>query len=215
MRFLPVVALAGVALASPIAAQQPAPPPPQLPRVAPSTRATVEVQFSHRMVRGRWMNTGPTAGAVRLAIDYGQPHLRGRRLGGPGLVPMDSVWRLGANVSTTLTTDLDITIGDQFIPHGTYSLFVLPSTAGWKLIVNRATGQWGTDYDATQDLARVDLRVRTIAEPMESLAIFLVPQIDLNAQGQAVPQSAAAMPRGTLRILWGNTELTTEWRVGR
>ena len=213
MRFFHIAALACVAAASPLAAQQPTAP--QLPRVAPSSRATVEVLFTHRMIGGRWMNTGPAGGPVRLAIDYGQPHLRGRRLGAPGFVPMDSVWRLGANVATTLTTDLDITIGDKFIPRGSYSLFVLPSGAGWKLIVNSATGQWGTDYDPTQDFARVDLRARTIAEPMESLAIFLVPQIVLNAQGQAAAPAPGAMPRGTLRIVWGTTELTTDWRVGR
>ena len=214
MRFPGLTALAVAVIAAPLAAQQPTPPP-QLPRVAPSSRATVEVLFTHRMIGGRWLNTGPAGGAVRLAIEYGQPHLRGRRLGSPGLVPTDSVWRLGANVATTLTTDLDITIGDKFVPRGSYSLFVLPTSAGWKLIVNRATGQWGTDYDAAQDVARIDLRTRTTAEPMESLAIFLVPQVELNAQGQAAAPPPGTMPRGVLRILWGDTELSTDWRVGR
>lgn len=214
MRSLRLAALALAALAAPLGAQQ-APAQPQLPRVAPSSRATVEVLFTHRMIGGRWLNTGPTGGATRLAIDYGQPHLRGRRVGDPGLIPMDSVWRLGANVSTTLTTDLDITIGDKFVPRGSYSLLVLPSSAGWKLIVNRATRQWGTEYDASQDVARIDLRMRTTAEPMESLAIFLVPQVELNAQGQAAAPPPGALPRGVLRILWGTVELTTDWRVGR
>jgi len=27
----------------------------------------------------------------------------------------------------------------------------LPSAAGWKLVVNKQTGQWGTAYDGKQD----------------------------------------------------------------
>ena len=119
------------ALAAPAMAQQPAPQPqqapPQFPRVAPSSRATVEVMFTHRLIGDRWLGTGSTGGPIRFAIDYGQPHLRGRRLGSPDLVPMDSVWRLGANLATTMTTDVDLTIGDKLVPRGVYTLFVLPS----------------------------------------------------------------------------------------
>ena len=212
-----LVALATLCVAAPLGAQQPqgAPQPPQLPRVAPSTRATVEVLFTHRMIGSNWSGTGATGGPIRMAIDYGQPHLRGRQLGVGGLVPMDSVWRLGANMATTLTTDVDVTIGDKFIPRGIYTLFVLPSRGGWKLIVNRQLMQWGTDYDPAQDFARIDLRTRTLAEPMESLAIFLEPQVEMNAQGEPVAPTSPRMPRGTLRIVWGTVELTTDWRVGR
>ena len=50
---------------------------------------------------------------------------------------------------------------------------------------------------------------------MESLAIFLVPNAEMNAQGQAAPPPPGSMPRGVLKILWGTTELSTDWRVGR
>ena len=78
----------------------------------------------------------------------------------------------------------------------------VPGRNGWRLIINRQVGQWGTEYDPAFDLARVDLRVRRLSEPMESLAIFLVP-----ADNQPA--------RGTLRIVWERTELSTDWRVGR
>ena len=190
--------------APPAARPQPAP---QMPRAAASTRATVEVQLSHRMIGGNWFNTATASGPARIRIDYGQPHARGRAVMGT-LVPMDSAWRLGANVSTTLTTDVDIMIGNAFIPRGVYSLFAWPAKAGWKLIVSKAVGEWGTDYDPTQDLARIDLRSRSLAEPVESLSIYLVPTLD---PANAPP----SLPKGVLRIVWEKTELTADWKVGR
>jgi hypothetical protein len=183
--------------------QQSTPPqPPPAPRAAPSTRATVEVHLNGRFIAGRWFPATTTvAGPARIRIDYGQPHARGREVFG-ALVPTDSVWRTGANLATHLTTDVDVTIGDAFLPRGVYTLFTLPQRNGWKLIISRQVGQWGTEYDPAFDVARVDLRARRLAEPMESLAIFLVP---------ADTQPA----RGTLRIAWERTELSADWRVGR
>src|SRR5438067_4986166 len=152
--------------AQPVAqpAQRPAP----VPRAAPSTRATVAVLIDRRWVEGGWGNESAVAGPARIEIDWGQPHLRGRSvIGMPGVVPWDSVWRTGANMSTQLTAETDLTIGKTFIPRGVYTLFSLPTRTGWKLIVSRQVLQWGTDYDPAQDLARIDLRQRTLSEPLE------------------------------------------------
>ena len=178
--------------------------PPQGPRAMPSTRATVEVQLTHRQIGSQWFQTGAAGGPIRIAIDYGQPHLRGRDLA--AVVPLDSIWRVGANVATHLVTDVDLTIGDRFVPRGTYTLFARRANAGWQLAINRQVGQWGTEYDASADVGRVPLRARTMAESLESLAIFLVPATDV---------APPALPRGVLRIVWGNTELSTDWRGGR
>jgi hypothetical protein len=109
-------------------------------------------------------------------------------------------------MATTLHTDLDVTVGTVKVPRGDYSLFVLYTRTGWQLIVNRGTGQWGTDYDATKDLGRVPLTARTLAEPEGSLTIYLVPDA-------AQPTTGYADLRGALRIKWGGTELSTGWRI--
>ena len=134
--------------------------------------------------------------------------MRGRNvIGMPGVVPWDSVWRTGANMSTQLTADVDVTIGNTFIPRGVYTLFSLPTRNGWKLIVSKEVLQWGTDYDASKDFARIDLRQRTLAEPVESLTFWLIPAIE------SAPSTT--FPHGVLKFAWGNTELSTDWRVGR
>ena len=43
--------------------------------------------------------------------------------------------------------------------------------AAYKLIVNKQTGQWGTDYDEKQDLVRVDLKVEKAAKANEQFTI--------------------------------------------
>src|SRR5689334_13753896 len=86
-----------------------------------------------------------------VTIKYGRPSMRGRKIMG-GLVPYGQVWRTGANEATTLVTPVTLLIGGTTIPAGEYTLWTLPSEGTWKLIVNKQTGQWGTEYDEHQDL---------------------------------------------------------------
>jgi len=189
------------------AAAQPAQAP-RIPRAAASTRASVAVLIDSRWGEGGWFGALNLAGPAKIAIDYGQPHARGRNVVGlAGVMPWDSVWRAGANMSTQLTAEVDMTIGNTFIPRGIYTLFALPTRNGWKLIVSKELLQWGTDYDPKQDFARIDLRSRTLPEPIESLTFWLVPAVE-------APPSPT-FPHGVLKFAWGNTELSTDWRVGR
>ncbi len=159
-------------------------------KAAPSSRATAEVTLSAPRVQGQ-----PAPTPARIRIDYGQPHARGRKVM-HDVVKLDEVWRLGANAATEFSTDVDLVLGGATIPKGKYTLFALPTKAGWKLIVNKKTGEWGTEYDASADLVKVDLKARTLAEPVESLQITLVP-------GDGA--------KGTLTIAWGTAFLSTEW----
>src|SRR6185503_15232723 len=93
-----------------------------------------------------------------ITIDYSRPSMRGRKIMGE-LVPYDKVWRTGANEATTLTTPVDLNIGGTKVPAGKYTLWTLPSAGTWKLIINKQTGQWGTNYDE-----KTGLRPRRHAE---------------------------------------------------
>jgi hypothetical protein len=209
----PVLVVAALILASAGSLRgQQAPAPPPL-RIAASSFASVEVHLNSRPIGGEWYEEDAAlTGPARIAIRYGQPHARGRRVEG-GLIPRDTVWRFGANEATALHTDLDLMLGDSAsgglrVPRGDYSLFVLSSADGYRLIVNRRTGWWGTDYSAADDLGRIRMAERRMAEPRESLTLYLVPESARPAQGYAEL-------RGTLRIEWGTTELTLPWTVVR
>ncbi|HST61893.1 MAG TPA: DUF2911 domain-containing protein, partial [Longimicrobium sp.] len=108
----------------------------------------------------------------RIYVDYGRPFMRGRRIMG-GLVPYGRVWRTGANAATTFVTEADLTIGNARVPRGTYTLYSLPTATGWTLIVNRQTGQWGTQYDPSRDLVRIPMQVSTLRSPVEQFTIAL------------------------------------------
>lgn len=167
-------------------------------RAAPSGRATSEVTLAFPREQGAEAPQG--AQPITIKLDYGQPHLRGRALHTDSLVPYDKPWRTGANNPTTLTTGVDLVVGGAAIPSGTYVLYTLPSKAGWKLIVQRSAGQTG-DYDPAHDVARVDLRRQTLAAPLESLTMWLI------------PSTAPGAARGELRLAWGTNLLSTDWAV--
>src|SRR2546427_8151068 len=85
--------------------------------------------------------TSMKLGGHSITIEYNAPSARGRKVEG-GLIPFGAVWRLGADSATTLTTDADLIIGDLRVPKGVYTLYLLAGAGGWKLIVNKQTGQW-------------------------------------------------------------------------
>jgi hypothetical protein len=203
--FLTVLTLGLVAIPREVTAQGQA----QTTRAfAASSFASTEVHLNSRKIGGEWYDEDAgLVGPSRITIVYGQPHARGRKVEG-GLVPLDTVWRFGANAATTLHTDVDLTLGSLAVPRGDYALFVLYSKAGWQLIVNSASAAWGTEHDVRRDLGRIPLAARTRSEPEESLSIYLVPET-------ARPSTGHADLRGRLRIVWGTTELSTTWSVSR
>ena len=174
-------------------------------RPAPSGRATSVVTLT--VPRDPAAANAPPAAPstqppITIKLDYGQPHLRGRALHNntDSLVPYDTPWRAGANDPTTLTTDVDLVVGGATVPKGNYALWVLPTKGDWKLIVQKREGQTG-QYDAALDVARVDLRRRTVTEPLESLTMWLIPS---TAPGKA---------QGELRLTWGTSSVFTTWSV--
>ena len=106
----------------------------------------------------------------KITIDYSRPSMRGRKIMG-GLVPYGEVWRTGANEATTLKTEVALDIAGAKVPAGTYTLWTLPSEGTWKLIINKQTGQWGTEYHQDRDLVRVDMQKSHIQHPVEKFTI--------------------------------------------
>jgi hypothetical protein len=143
--------------------------------------------------------------AALIRIDYGQPHLRGRRVNTDSLVPYDQVWRLGANGATLFTTDVELTIGGVRVPKGRYVAQLLPTRTQWTLILQaETTGAASvnvTRYDPAKDAARIPLDLTPLGTAMESLTISLV------------PSTAAGAPSGVLTIAWGTVRLQSTWRV--
>ena len=116
-----------------------------------------------------------TIGGANIVVAYSRPAKRGRVIFG-NIVPWNQVWRTGANAATMFTTDKDLVFGSTVVPAGKYTLWTLPTPSGAKLIFNSQTGQWGTDYNADKDFARVDLISKQLSPPVEQFVIGVVPQ---------------------------------------
>ena len=134
-----------------------------------------------------------------VVVDYGRPQVRERTVWGGTLVPFDSVWRAGANDATHLFTTRPLTLGTMTLVPGMYTLWVQHTRQGTFLIVNRQTGQWGTQYDATQDIGRVEMQSAASPAHVEELAIAV------RALGPA---------RGALELAWGDRVMTVPFGVG-
>jgi hypothetical protein len=134
-----------------------------------------------------------TIGSARLSVDYGRPLARGRTLLG-NVIGYDRVWRTGANAATQFTTSAPITLAGLSLPAGTYTLWTTPHLRGVDLIVNRQTGQWGTEYNRARDLGTAPMKADSVKTPVEKFTISIEP---------------SDARHGTLAMAWG----TFRWTV--
>lgn len=113
-------------------------------------------------------------GNAKLTIKYDAPSVRGRKIFGEGgrvmADPTAPFWRAGANNATSFHTNVDLDVAGLVVPKGNYTLYVnVKDPDAWELVINKQTGQWGTTYDATQDLGRVKMAMSTPPVPVEML----------------------------------------------
>ena len=169
------VALAAVTAIPACASRTDTPEPPaQAQPAAPAAQAEPAAQGQPRQPLSPRDTADIQVAGDRILVDYGRPYMRGRTIMG-GLVPYGEVWRTGANAATTFVTRRNLRINGVDVPAGTYTLYTLPGEREWQLIVNRQTGQWGTEYNQEQDLARIPMRVERTPSPVEQFTIALEP----------------------------------------
>lgn len=143
------------------------------------------------------MQTSATIGGKQIRIEYSAPSARGRKVMGE-VVPYGKVWRTGADGATTLVTDADLQFGSLSVPKGVYTVWTLPGENDWQLIINKQTHQWGTMYDASQDLGRVPMKVTKLSSPREQVQITLKP---------------TGANTGELQVSWGDVEASAPFTV--
>jgi hypothetical protein len=117
-------------------------------------------------VRSEW-----TIDGASISIEYGRPSLKGRPES--QVMPPGQVWRTGADEATTLKTDKPLMFGSAMLQPGSYTLWTVPGAKEWQLVINKQTGQWGTNYSQAEDLARVPMTVSKASAPVEQLTISL------------------------------------------
>jgi hypothetical protein len=110
----------------------------QVKMPAPSPTQTIKQDFA--------------LGSVELT--YSRPSMKGRKIFGD-LVPFGKVWRTGANSATLIKFNDAVEIAGKKIDTGSYSLYTIPNANEWEVIINKATGNWGTNgYSDSGDVVR-------------------------------------------------------------
>lgn len=154
----------------------------------------IEVTYSRPMLRGRTEIFGKGA-------DYGKA-VNG---GAP-------VWRVGANQTTKLKTEVPLTLGGKRLEPGSYDLFVELKEGAWTLIVSTQPTQdqydpkdetriWGSyGYDPKFDVVRVPM---TMLTPAVSVDQFTIEFVDMSDAG------------GKLAMAWEKTGAFVPFTVAK
>lgn len=152
----------------------------------------IEVSYSRPMLRGRTNIFGKGA-------DYGKAVSGGAPL-----------WRAGANVTTTLSTQVSLEIGGKRLEPGEYSMFVDLKEPAWTLVIskqarqdkydpNEKTKTWGAyNYDSKLDVVRVPM---TMLKPAVSVDQFTIAFVDVTEAG------------GKIAMAWEKTGAVVPFKV--
>ena len=152
----------------------------------------IEIAYSRPILRGRTDIFGKGA-------DYGKAVSSGAPL-----------WRAGANVTTTLKTEVPIEMGGKRLEPGEYSMFVDLKEPAWTLVIskqprqekydpNEKTKTWGSfNYDPKYDVVRVPMKMVT---PAFSVDQFTIAFVDVTDQG------------GKIAMVWEKTGAVVPFKV--
>ncbi|MFL5788844.1 MAG: DUF2911 domain-containing protein [Flavisolibacter sp.] len=89
-------------------------------------------------------------------VIYSRPQKNDRVIFGD-LIEYGKVWRLGANEATELEFFKDVIIGNKKVAKGRYTLYAIPNSDHWTIIINKDTDTWGAFiYDQKKDILRID-----------------------------------------------------------
>ena len=137
-----------------------------------------------------------TVKGKEISINYGRPNLKGRDL--LAQAPVGTVWRVGMNQATEITTAADLLIGGKELKAGKYSLWVRRTGDDtWTLAFHPKTGIWGAPAQKEGYVAELPLKLEKAADSMELLTINL----------------AEANGEGEIKIHWGTALMSGKFGV--
>jgi hypothetical protein len=211
-----LLAIGGLALASSLAIAQeakPAPKPAPKPDSPAGMAATqvggkyVKVGTRDRYQEGKW-----------IEVTYGRPILRQRaNIFGAGadygktVSAGSPVWRVGANQTTKLKTEVPLIFDGKTLPAGEYDVFVELKENAWTIIFSTWPAQekydpknkealWGSyGYTPDKDVLRAPMQLMTMPSSMDQFTICFM---DVTATD------------GKLGMMWDKTMATVAFKVG-
>ncbi len=128
-----------------------------------------------------------TVGTAKVTITYARPSLKGRDIN--KMIQPGQLWRLGADIPTTIESTGDLDFGGTRVPKGKYILLArLVEPGHWTLVLSTKSVN---QYEPSAKVAEAPLELEQNQSAVEDLTINLTGQ-----SGQ-----------GTLEIAWGAMRL--------
>lgn len=137
-------------------------------------------------------------GATEVIVTYGRPSARGRSLFG-ALVPWGVVWNPGADDASAIRFSRAVRFNGQRLDAGAYSIWAIPDSVRWTVILSRAAKVYHEPYPEGRDALRTTVAVEQ-GPFVESLQ-FSFP--------------VASADSATLALQWGTTLLRFPLRPAR
>ena len=132
-----------------------------------------------------------TIGLSEVTVEYSRPSAKERKVFG-NLVPMDQLWRTGANGSTDITFGADAMFGGVKVPAGKYALYSMPGKNDWQVILYKDTEQWGAPKMLKEDMIMAKVKAKS-----ENSATF--------AESFQIGFQDLKGDQGNLTLNWENT----------
>ncbi len=131
-------------------------------------------------------------GFTTVIVKYSRPGIKGRKIFG-ALVPYGELWRTGASDATTIHFSDTVQVNGNLIASGTYSIFTIPNSEEWTIIINKDTAMHGaSNYSKDQDLLRFTIK------PEKTSRFYETFTIEVND----IVKDAAS-----IYLLWENTQI--------
>lgn len=132
-------------------------------------------------------------GLGEVTVEYSRPVAKGRTIFGE-VVPMDKIWRTGANGATKITFTDVVSFEGKEVKPGTYSIYTIPHEGSCEVMLysDLTLGGSVADYDEKNEVLRVKVASNKIPIRLESFTILI---------DEVLPTSA------NLILAWENTSI--------
>jgi hypothetical protein len=106
---------------------------------------------------------------TEIRVVYIRPVARGRELFGK-LVPYGKVWTPSADSAMRLTVSTDVQIEGQSVKAGSYSVWAIPDSSSWTIILNSNPAVFHLRHSENEDLMRFTAKVESLPH-VETLSL--------------------------------------------
>jgi hypothetical protein len=134
-----------------------------LPTIAQEPRKSQRAEIMQRVAE------------TEIRVMYIRPVARGRELFGK-LVPYGKLWTPSADSAMRLTLSTDVQIEGQPVKAGSYSVWAIPDSSSWTIILNSNAAVFHLSHKESEDVMRFTAKVESLPH-VETLSLTF-PHVD-------------------------------------